>query len=167
MLTFWNKSFYNKTDLQLFIEVDSVPKRKFVKCSFEKVNLTGIVFGSSYFKNCIFNYSIFRKSLFLNCKFESCKIKNCYSTRAELDETAFTNCSFEKIDFPGSDLDNCKFELTTFSKSNLDCMVKNVKIKHKNCENWIDIKDFSYFMNESKLTLLLNFITVKDETKIA
>lgn len=60
----------------------------------------------------------------------------------------FVNCSFEKIDFVRSYIDSCKFELATFFKSNLDYMVENVKVKHKNCENWIDIKDFSYFMND-------------------
>jgi hypothetical protein len=65
-----------------------------------------------------------------------------------LPKRKFVNCSFEKTGLAGSDIDTCKFEITTFSKSKLCCTVENVKIKHKNCDNWIGIKDFSYFMNE-------------------
>ena len=147
MLTFNNENFPNGAKLEPFIEFDCVPRRKFVNCNFGKVDLNGVVFGSSHFENCIFNGSIFTKSLFSNCQFRRCKITNCNFTRAELEETIFTNCSFEKSNFAAAFIDTCKFELTTFTECNLDCMLDNVKIKKENCGNWIDIKDFSYFMN--------------------
>lgn len=107
----------------------ALPRISFTNCSFNKIHLSDLVFGSCNFQNCTFNEFHVVKSTFLSCHFENCKITNCDIRRAKFHKTIFINCNFLNVDLGASDFDTCNFKKTTVFESQLDLMMcENVKI---------------------------------------